>query len=169
METQHRFPFVSNMPTFDTPSDPRYQCVTYLGADNNTGPFSLPAESPTAAANSGGLAYIAAAAEAASTFPPQAIASSSDVDNLDTSISTGRTVNGPRSFNARDVLDLRELDERVADEACSPAATAQALARVAHRLHEMADDLGGEGRWEGSGAVFSTKLASCGPGVMRCV
>lgn len=146
MESLFRFSFVSDIPTFGTLSDPRYQCVTYLGADNNAGPHSLPEESATATAISGGLAYIAAAAEAASTSPPQVIASSSDLVNLDTLISNGRTVNGLRGVKVRDVLEMRELDEKVTDEACSPAATAQALARVAHRMHEMADDLGGEGR-----------------------
>lgn len=43
-----------------------------------------------------------------------------------------------------DVLGVKELDEMAADEACTPAGAAQALARVACRLYELADALGGE-------------------------
>lgn len=110
---------------------------------------------------SGTLAYITAAAEAASTFPPQAIASSSDFINLDIPISDGRTVNGLRGFKVQHVFEMRELDERVTDEACSPAATAQALARVAHRMYEMADDLGGEGRLNKSGDSYGLDVMRC--------
>lgn len=41
------------------------------------------------------------------------------------------------------VRDLKELDERAAGEACTPAGAAQALARIACRLYDLADDLGG--------------------------
>lgn len=41
------------------------------------------------------------------------------------------------------VAGLKELDERATDEACTPAGVAQALARVACRLYELADTLGG--------------------------
>lgn len=47
---------------------------------------------------------------------------------------------------AASVAGLEELDAMAADEACTPAGAAQALAQVACRLFDLADALGGEPR-----------------------
>lgn len=56
-----------------------------------------------------------------------------------------------------DVPGLKELDERAADEACTPAGAAQALARIACRLYELADALGGERGVLGAGRVKASR------------
>ena len=139
-------------------SDPGYQCITYLGVDNAMSSPQVPAgvhadsEGAVVSEACGGLAYFAAAAATALTTPPQAIVPSSDGkpqrDHIaDASINTTYTDgvrDHPRGSDVRNISGLKELDERAADDACCPAAAAQALARVACRLHEVADGLGGE-------------------------
>lgn len=120
-------------------SDPRYQGLTYLGADNAISVPDVPPGSTTA------FNFLATAAEAACTPPPpdpvpQTLTNeapgSEDRDSAGAGIA-------PAVDGDVVVRSLEELDDRAADEACTPAGAAQALARIACRLYDLADDLGG--------------------------
>lgn len=137
-------------------SDSRYQGLTYLGADNAIPAREAP-PGPTTAFD-----FLAAAAEAARTPPPSGPVPQTPADEGPGSEARGGS--GSPSENAAAagavafagagvvavvdgdavVRSLEELEERAAGEACTPAGAAQALARVACRLYDLADDLGGE-------------------------
>lgn len=63
--------------------------------------------------------------------------------------------------------ELQELDERATDEACSVAGAAQALARIACRLYDLADKLGGEPTRNRFFHVFLVRY-KCQDGFTRC-
>ena len=151
-------------------SDPRYQGLTYLGADNAIPApglppgLSKPAAGPTAAFD-----FLAAAAAAAGAPPPpcpslptptdapprSGVRSDADSRSDNTAAAgTGAAAAAAASAGGGGVVTeivdggavirgLEELDERAAAGACTPAVAAQALARVACRLYGLADDLGG--------------------------
>lgn len=131
-----------------------------MGADNAIPvPEIPPGTSSTGAADA--LDFLTAAAAAARVHPPEPVPSppmkeprSKVRDDLPpddaaaaeaAEVAAGEVVAGiPAGGGGGAVVSgLEELDERAADEACTPAGAAQALARVACRLYELADTLGG--------------------------
>lgn len=101
--------------------------------------------------------FLIAAAAAARAHPPEPVPSTlakeprpmggdapPPADAIAAEAAGAGAVAGIPAGGCVDVLsDLEELDERAIDEACTPAGVAQALARVACRLYELADTLGG--------------------------
>lgn len=146
-------------------SDTRYQGLTYLGADNGIlAPEALPGSSKPFGSTTA-FDFLASAAEAACTLPPpdpvtqtlnnegphsgvhdDASPPSEDMATAGGGVRVGGGGGGgvvPAGGCGVVVRVLEELDERAAGEACTPAGAAQALARVACRLYDLADDLGG--------------------------
>lgn len=123
--------------------------MTYLGADNATAAPETPPGGPNVSA----LDFMITAAKVASTAPPRLTSLEAknvpqtgpgrDTDGGD--LSSAGDVDGAvrRALIRRNIEGLKELDERASDEACTPAGAAQALARIACRLFELADSLGG--------------------------
>lgn len=168
------FPFLANQRT-EWRRDQRYQGFTYLGADNG---IATPAPevtagsrpSPTGPATATAFEFLTAAAAAAGTAPPEAVAPTpanepQRLDGFDglppvpapstgalppvpaaaTTVATveAAAAGSPAVRDGSVVSDLEGLDEIAADEDGTPAAAAQALARIACRLYELADSLGG--------------------------
>ncbi|CAN0024648.1 unnamed protein product, partial [Ectocarpus fasciculatus] len=147
----------------------QYQGFTYLDVDNAIPvPETLPGGSPTGTTSA--LEFLAAAATAARTSPPEPVQRSlatelrssfhSGPDHASASAGTAAAV-------ASALADLAELDERARDEACTPAGAAQALARVACRLYELADTLGGGGHRSGPGENPEWQAAMRGLDTLR--
>ncbi|CAN0248244.1 unnamed protein product, partial [Ectocarpus sp. 8 AP-2014] len=128
----------------------QYQGLTYLDVDNAIPvPETVPSGSPTGATSA--LEFLAAAAAAARTSPPESVQRSSATEALSRvrsgDLRPDHAAASPASAGtaaaaASALAGLTELDERAKDEACTPAGAAQALARVACRLYELADTLG---------------------------
>lgn len=132
----------------------QYQGLTYLDVDNAIPvPETVPGGSPTGTTSA--LEFLADAATAARTSPPEPVQQSS-VTEPRSRVRSGdlrpdHAAASPASAGTAAAVTsalagLTELDERAKDEACTPAGAAQALARVACRLYELADTLGGEAR-----------------------
>ena len=133
-------------------SNLRYQRLTYLGADNAIPAPEIPPQSPTAGlvAASSALDFMTIAAAAASASPPKAVplvAEAKHGRGRGHSAASGRSLTAVARQEVPDIPGLKELDEKAGDEACTPAGAAQALARIACRLYELADTLGGESKF----------------------
>lgn len=120
--------------------------MTYLGADNAIPAPETPPGGPTTAVSA--FEFITNAAAEASTAPPTLTSLQTKGVPMagtvrDTDEGGCNAGSGFVAVVGRDIEGLEELDERAADEACTPAGAAQALARIACRLFEMADSLGG--------------------------
>ena len=143
-------------------SNPQYQCLTYLGADNAIPAPETPPPSHTAGAvaTSNALDFMTVAAAAASASPPKPVPLVADAKRGQGrchSAACGRALAAVAKREVPGVLGLKELDEKAADEACTPAAAAQALARIACRLYELADALGGECEVSGAGRAVTSR------------
>eukprot|EP00903_Cladosiphon_okamuranus_P018207 g16748.t1 len=144
-------------------SDPRYQGLTYLGADNAISAPEAPPGPRTA------FDFLATAAEAASTPPPPAPVPQTPINEAPGCAVRDGASAGTASAVDGDVIVrcLEELDERAAGEACTPAGAAQALARVACRLYDLADDMGGGGHRSGPGEHPEWQASMMGLGTLR--
>lgn len=99
------------------------------------------------------VGFITEAASRASTAAPKKVTPPADVESINDSVAAN-LVSAAASAVAQDdgcgggvdlreIPGLKELEMRAADEDCTPAGAAQALARVACRLYEVADKIGG--------------------------
>lgn len=96
------------------------------------------------------------AAAAASASPPKPVPLAVEAKHgqgRGHSAASGRALAAVARQEVPDVPGLKELDEKAGDEACTPAGAAQALARIACRLYELADTLGGDCEVSGAGRV----------------
>ena len=100
------------------------------------------------------LDFMTAAAAAASTSLPKLMPPVSEAKHDQEGGHPAYSRRAPTTFARWEVPDvpcLKELDERAADKACTPTRAAQVLARIACRLYDLADALGGERKVSGSG------------------
>ncbi|CAM9296426.1 unnamed protein product [Ectocarpus sp. 12 AP-2014] len=153
----------------------QYQGLTYLDVDNAIPvPETVPSGSPTGATSA--LEFLAEAAATACTSPPEPVQRSSATEPRSRARSgdlrPDHAAASPASAGTAAAItsalaDLTELDERAKDEACTPAGAAQALARVACRLYELADTLGGGGHRSGPGENPEWQAAMRGLDTLR--
>lgn len=130
-------------------SNPKCQSLTYLGADNAISTDQAPFEGSTGSYESA-LAFMTAAATAADTTAPQRVGvlPPSPPSKVGRPGAEQPAPDGVEPVRGRDDLaavtvSLRTLDQILLEEACTPAGAARALATVACRLHDLADELGG--------------------------
>lgn len=151
---------LAHVPRTNRCSDPRYQGLTYLDADNAIPAPKAPPGSNKPSGSTTAFDFLAAAAQAASAppptdpvpqtptnEPPRSEARDAAGRSSDDTAAAGATAAGagivPSVGGGVVVSGLEDLDEKAAGEACTPAGAAQALARIACRLYDLADDLGG--------------------------
>lgn len=120
-----------------------------MGADNGIPLPEAPPGMPSTGAQTA-LDFLTAAAAAARAHPPEPVPSTLANDPRpevrdgfppDDALAADAAAAAAAAAGIPAGLD--ELDERATDSACTPAGVAQALARVACRLYELADTLGG--------------------------
>ncbi|CAB1121170.1 FK/GFPP [Ectocarpus sp. CCAP 1310/34] len=153
----------------------QYQGLTYLDVDNAIPvPETVPPGSPTGTTSA--LEFLAAATAAARTPSPEPVQRSA-VTEPRSRVHSGdlrpdHAASSPASAGTAAAVTsalagLTELDERAKDEGCTPAGAAQALARVACRLYELADILGGGGHRSGPGENPEWQAAMRGLDTLR--